>query len=71
MFSRLAQNARDVDSISTLGTIFLIFITPTTLVAMIMILYKLCTVRLLNLPCVCIAYLYITISSKNLQFQQD
>ena len=37
----LAQNARDVGSIPVLATIFSIFITLTTLIAMTMILYKL------------------------------
>ena len=37
MVSTLARNARDVGSIHSLGTMFLIFITPTTLVAGTMI----------------------------------
>ena len=48
MVITLAQNAKDMGSIPTLGTIFPIFITLTTLVAVIMVLY---TVWLLNLPC--------------------
>ena len=47
-----------------------IFITPTKLVAMTMILYNLCTVWLLNLPCVCIckgiACMYVIVSIKRL-----
>ena len=42
--STLARNARDVGSIPTLGTMLLIFLTLTILVAMTMILYKLHTV---------------------------
>ena len=53
MFSTLAQNTRDVASIHALGTIFPIFITPMRLVAVTMIIYKLCDVWSLNLPCVC------------------
>ena len=41
MFRTLAQNARDVGLIPTLGAIFPIFITPTTLVSVTRILYKL------------------------------
>ena len=48
MVSTLALNARDVCSIPTLGTIFPIFVTPTTLVAVTRVLYKLCAVWLLN-----------------------
>ena len=51
--STLARNARDVGSIPSLVTIFPIFVTPMTLVAVTMILYKLCAAWLLNLPCVC------------------
>ena len=50
--STLAQNIRDVGSIPALGTLFPVFITPITLVAMARILYKLYAVWLLNLPCV-------------------
>ena len=39
--STLAQNARDEGLIPILGAIFPIFITPTTLVAVTVILYKL------------------------------
>ena len=46
--------ARDVGSSPALGTIFLIFITHMTLVVVTMILYKLCTLSLLNLPYACI-----------------
>ena len=53
MVSILAQHARDVGSIPALGTIFPIFITPMTLLAVTMILCKLYTIWLLNLPCVC------------------
>ena len=49
MVSTLARNPRDVGSI--LGTIIPIFITSTTLVAMI--LYKLHAVWFLGLPYVC------------------
>ena len=52
MVSTLAWNDRGVRSIPALGTIFPIFITPMTLVAVTMILYKLYTVWLLSLPCV-------------------
>ena len=66
----MAQNARDVALIPTLGTMFLIFLTPITLVAMTMIMYKLCAVCFLNLPCVCkckaIACMYVIISIKRL-----
>ena len=54
MVSTLAQNARGVGLIPALGTIVPIFITPVMLVAMAMILYKLCDVWLLNLPCACV-----------------
>ena len=54
MVSTLAQVARDLCSNHALGSVFPTFITHTTLVAMTMILYKLCTVWLLNLPCVCV-----------------
>ena len=50
------RNAGDVGSNPVLSTVFPIFITPTTLVAVTMIPYKLCTVWLLNLPCV---YMYV------------
>ena len=50
--SKLAQNARDVGSIPALATIFPVLVTPTTLVALNIILYKLRVVGLLNLPCV-------------------
>ena len=65
MVSALTQNARDVSSIPALGTMFPIFITPTTLVAMTTIVYMLCMVWLLNLPCVCIyviACFYVLVS---------
>ena len=48
MVSTVAQNARDVGSIPALD----IFITPMTLVAVIMILYNLGAAWLLNLPSV-------------------
>ena len=54
MVNTLAWNTRVVGSISALGTIFPIFITPTILIAVTMILYKLLAVWLLNLPCVCV-----------------
>ena len=69
IISTLAQNARDVGSIPTLGIIFPIFITPMTLVAVTMILYKVSVVWLLNLPCVskCKAHcLYVSVSIKSL-----
>ena len=50
----LSWNARNVGSIPALGTIFPISMTPTTLVAAIMILYKLYAAWLLNILCVCI-----------------
>ena len=43
MVSPLAQNAKDVGLIPTLGTLFPIFITSMALVAITMILYKLQT----------------------------
>ena len=52
MVNALAQNGRDIGLIPTLGAIFPIFTTPTTLVDVTVILYKLYTVWLLNLPCV-------------------
>ena len=68
--STLARNARCVGSIRALGTIIPIFISPMTLVAMSMILYKLCTAWLLNLPCVCICKtttcMYVIVSIKRL-----
>ena len=64
------SDARDVGLSPTLGTVFPIFITPMTLVAMTMILYKL-LVWLLNLPCVCIcqaiACMYVIVSIKRLR----
>ena len=42
MLITLAWKARDVGLVLALGTIFSIFITPTTLVAVAMTLYKLC-----------------------------
>ena len=51
MVSILTWNARDVGSIPALCTIFPVFITPTTLVAVTMNLYKLHAVWFLNLPC--------------------
>ena len=53
--SMLAQNARDVGSTPALDTIFPIFVLPTTLVAMTVIVYKLCAVSLLNVLCVWIS----------------
>ena len=44
----LAQNARDVCSNPALGTVFPIFVTPMTLIAVTMILYKLSTVCYVN-----------------------
>ena len=58
--STLIRNARDVGSDPALGTIFPIVITTMTLVAVIMILYKLGAVWLVNLPCIYI-YIYIYI----------
>ena len=64
MVTILAQNARDVSLIPALGKMFPIFITPTTLVAVTMILYK------LNLPCVYVrevtACMYVIVSVKRL-----
>ena len=54
----LAQNAKDVGSSPALGTEFPIFVTPMTLVAVTIILYKLLAIWLLNLPCVCM-YVYV------------
>ena len=69
MVSTLAQNARDVGSIPTQHTIFPIFNTSTTLVAVTMILYKLLIVWLLNPPCVMYTYkdmacMYLIVSIK-------
>ena len=50
----MARNARDLGLVSALGAIFPIFITPNNTCTMTMILYKLCIVWSLNLPCVCI-----------------
>ena len=50
MGSTLAQNTRYLDMIPVLGALFPIFITLTTLVVMIMFLYKVHDVMLLNLP---------------------
>ena len=67
ILSTLAQPARDVGSILTLGTIFPIFITHMTLVAVTMILYKLCTVWLLNLPlCEVTAFMHVIRSIERL-----
>ena len=70
--STLICNARDVGSIPALGTVFSIFhfhLTHDT-GAMNRILYKLCTVWLLNLPYVCIckviACMYVIVSIKRL-----
>ena len=49
----LAQNAGDVDLIPALSTVLPIIVTPTTQVAVIMILYALGAVWLLNPPCAC------------------
>ena len=53
--STLAHYARDVGLSPALATEFSIFITPMTLLAVILIMYKLCTVWLLNLRvnCMC------------------
>ena len=62
MVSTLVQNAIDVGSIPTLGAVFPIFVSPHDIGAVTRILYKLCTVWLLNLPCVFIhIYIYIYI----------
>ena len=44
MVSRVVQNGRDVASIPAVGTLFPIFITPMTLVAINRIMSKLCGV---------------------------
>ena len=66
MVSTLAQNARKVGSIPTLGTIFPIFITHYDTGAVINTLNQLRAVWLLNLPCVskCIACIYVIVSIK-------
>ena len=51
-YGTLVRNVRDVDLIPTLGTIFPIFVTPMTLVAMTLILYMLHAAWLLKLLCV-------------------
>ena len=65
-WSTLAWNAKDMGSSPALGTVFPIFIKPMILVAMTMILYKVCAVWLLNLLCVCIckvlAFMYVIVS---------
>ena len=70
IISTLVQNVRDTGLILVLGTIFPIFITPITLVAMTMMLYKLCAVWLLNLPFMYIfkmtARMYVIVSIKTL-----
>ena len=74
MVSTLAWNARDVGSIPALGTEFGSFITPTTLVAVTMILYKLSAVWLLNLPCLYVwevpVCMYVIASIKKLTILQ-
>ena len=68
MVSTLSWNTRDVGSVPALGTIFHIVIALTTLIGMTIKLYKLRTVWLLKLPCVCIgrclAYMYVIVSIK-------
>ena len=68
--SLLAQNVGDVGSGPTLGMVFPICITPMTLVVVTMILYKICTVWLLNLLCVCICMaitcMYLIVSIQRL-----
>ena len=56
MVSTLAWNGRNVGMIAALSTMFPIFIAPMKLVAVSMILYKLCVVWLLN-PTLCL-YMY-------------
>ena len=46
MVNTFAWNARDMGLPPTLGTIFPIFITPMTLLAVSRIVYELCTVWL-------------------------
>ena len=69
--STVTRNVRDVGSSLTLGTVFLIFITPKILVTVIIILYKLHTVLLLNLPGICIwktiSCMYAIVSIKRLR----
>ena len=52
--STMARNTRDVGLSPALGTIFPIFITPMTLVAVTMMLYNLLSVWLWSLPCTCV-----------------
>ena len=64
MLSTLAQNTIDLGSILALGTVFHIFITtPTTLVSVTSILYKLHTV--LNLLCICLYKCLVIVSIWN------
>ena len=68
--STLALNARTGSLSYALGAIFHIFITPTTLVAVTMILHKPCTEWLWNLSCVDVCqvttYTYVIVSNKRL-----
>ena len=68
--STLARNARDVGLNPALCTVFPIVVPPMTMFAMTRILYKLHTVRLLNLPClyICmtIACVYVIVSIRRL-----
>ena len=71
MVSTLARNTRDVGSIQALHTIFSILITPMTLVAMTIIICKLCIVWVLE-PTLCIHVcemtdcMYVSVSIKTL-----
>ena len=68
MVSKQIQNAKDVCSMTSLDTMFPIFITPSTLDAVIMIL--LCAVWVLNLPYVCLCKItvcvYVIVTIKRL-----
>ena len=60
LVSTLARNAGNVSLIPALDTLFLIFITTQYILSNTGIMYKLCTVRWLNLHRVCIcAYIYM------------
>ena len=65
----LAQNAIDVGSSPTLGTVFLISVMPGTLVAVTMILSKLCFAWLVKLPCVCMCMVIVNVSIKRITIQ--
>ena len=58
--STLGRNVKNVGSGPALGTIFLIFITPTTQVTCCMV------VELRMYICTCIACVYVIVSTKRL-----